>query len=347
MKIPLGGQTDFFGLDIGTTALRAVQLRGAGDVKVLDNYGSVPVEGSLTNSDAPADRQKLTEKIRELINQTGLSTRNVAVNVPSQRVFTAIVDMDKMDQAELAKTIRYQAESFIPTPIADSKIDWAILGDSPKDPKKLEVLISSVPNSFVENRMLMLESAGLNVVAIEPDGIALARSIIASGATGSQMVLDIGHMNTDLVIVTAGAPRMVRSIPTGSGSIVRSAMQHLSIDESQAEQFVFKFGLGKDKLEGRVYAAIIDTVDGLVGEIEKSIKFFNERYSSMRIDRIVVTGGASAMPELPLYIANKFGISVEIGNAWQNISFPADKQNELMSISNHFGVAAGLAERVA
>ncbi|HEY5549863.1 MAG TPA: type IV pilus assembly protein PilM [Candidatus Saccharimonadales bacterium] len=345
MNIPLGGQTDFFGLDIGTSALRVVQLRGSGDVKVLENYGQLPLEGTASMSDAPSDRARLAEKIRELVSQTGLSTKNVAVNVPSQRVFTAVIDMDKMSDDDLAKSIRYQADSFIPTPLAESKIDWAILGDSPKDPKKIEVLLSSVPNSFVETRLQMMEAAGLAIVAIEPDGMALARSIIPVDTTAPQMVLDIGNMNTDLVIVMNGAPRLVRAIPTGSATIVRSAMQHLSIDQNQAEQFVFKFGLGKDKLEGRVYTAIIDSIEGLMSEIEKSIKFFNERYTTMRIDRIIVTGGASTMPELPLFIANKFGISVEIGNSWTNVSFPADKQNELMAISSHFGVAAGLAER--
>src|SRR3970282_1186546 len=165
-----------------------------------------------------------------------------------------------------------------------------------------------------------------NVVAIEPDGMALSRSIIPADASSSQMVLDIGHMNTDLVIVMGGAPRLVRAITTGSAAIVRSAMQHLSIDQTQAEQFVFKFGLGKDKLEGRVYGAIIDTIESLMSEIEKSIKFFNDRYTTSRIERIIVTGGASIMPELPLYIANKFGISVEIGNAWTNVSFSANRQ---------------------
>lgn len=342
----LSGQSNFFGLDIGTTALRAVQLGGSGAVKALEAYGQLPIEGTIAMSDSPADRKSLAEKIRALVSQTGLSSKNVAVNVPSQRVFTAVIDMDHLSDDELTKTIRYQADSIIPTPLAESKIDWAIIGQSPKDAKKIEVLLTSVPISFVESRLNMLEMAGLNAVAIEPDGMALARSIVPADATTPHMVLDIGNQNTDLVIVMAEAPRLVRSIPTGSANIVRSAMQHLSIDQAQAEQFVFKFGLGKDKLEGRVYTAIIDTIDGLMGEIEKSIKFFNERYTTMRIDRIIVTGGASSMPELPIYIANKFGISVEIGNAWTNVSFPADKQNELMAMSNHFGVAAGLAERI-
>ncbi len=142
-----------------------------------------------------------------------------------------------------------------------------------------------------------------------------------------------------------GVPRLTRAIPTGSEAVVRAAMQNLNIDAAQAEQFVFKFGLSKDKLEGQIYQAIINTVDILVTEIDKSIKFFQTRYTGNKVDRIIVTGGASALPEFPVYLANKFGISVEIGNAWRNISFAPARQNELLAVSNHFGVAAGLAER--
>ena len=52
------------------------------------------------------------------------------------------------------------------------------------------------------------------------------------------------------------------------------------------------------------------------------------------------------MPEFPLFLANRFGLNVEIGNAWRNVNYSQDKQNDLLAISNHFGVAAGLAERI-
>lgn len=82
-------------------------------------------------------------------------------------------------------------------------------------------------------------------------------------------------------------------------------------------------------------------------EVEKSIKFFQARYTDTKVDRMVVTGGASVLPEFPLYLANKFGVNVEIGNAWRNVTFAPDRQNELLAISNQFGVAVGLAERSA
>ncbi|MGH7157364.1 MAG: type IV pilus assembly protein PilM [Candidatus Saccharimonadales bacterium] len=341
----LSGVSDFFGLDIGTTALRVVQLRGAGPVKSLDRYGQMPINGTAVLSDSKADRDNVSATIREFVKQVGITTRNVAVNVPSSKVFTTITDWNKMPGDELAKTIRYQADSIIPTPLNESKLDWVVVGQAPQDSNKVEVLLSSVPNDFVELRLDMLESAGLNVIAFEPDGFALSRALAQPNVAQPQLVLDTGNTSTDLIITMDGIPRLIRSIPVGTSTMVRAVAQNLNIDVNQAEQFVFKFGLSKDKLEGRIHGAVISTVEAMVGEIDKSIKFFQNRYTNSKIDRIIVTGGASVLPEFPLYLANKFGLNVEIGNAWRNVSFPPDRQNELMAVSSHFGVAAGLAER--
>jgi type IV pilus assembly protein PilM len=342
----LTGVSSFFGLDIGTTAVRVVQLRGGGPIKSLIRYAYVPVDSKMVLSDSKNDQQRLAQVIKELVEQAGMSTRNVAVGIPSQKVFTAVVDFDRLPTDELAKAIRYQADSLIPTPLEKSKMDWAVIGDSPKDKTKVEVLLTSVENDFVEQRLDMLESIGLDVVAFEPDNLALTRALIASDSPQAQMVLDMGSRTSDLVLTAAGAPRLTRSIPTGVEAIVRSAAQNLNIDEQQARQFVFKFGMGRDKLEGRIYDAVSGTIDILTGEIDKSIKFFQSRYAETPVSRVIVTGGASALPEFPLYLANKFAIEVEIGNAWRNVSFSPDRQNELLAVSNHFGVAAGLAERV-
>lgn len=343
----LTGVSEFFGLDIGTTAIRLVELRGNGSAKTLIRYAYLPIDARIVLSDSKSDQQKVVQAVNDLLTQARITVKNVAVGVPSQRVFTTLADFDRLPSGELAQAIRYQADSLIPTPLAESKLDWAVVGDSPKDKTKIEVLLSSVPNSFIEQRLDALESIGLNVIAFEPDNLAMTRSLLSPDATTPELVLDIGQKSTDLVIAMNGAPRLTRAIPTGVEAIVRSAAQNLNIDDKQADQFVFKFGLSKDKLEGQIYQAIIGTVDLLMTEVEKSIKFFQARYTDTKVDRMVVTGGASVLPEFPLYLANKFGVNVEIGNAWRNVTFSPDRQNELLAISNQFGVAVGLAERSA
>lgn len=343
-SILTGGSGDFFGLDIGSTAVRLVELRGKGLPKSLVKYAYVPLDSAMSLSDSKADQQKLAQVISQLVNQAHVSTRNVAVGIPSGRVFTTVADVERMSPGELAKSIPLQADTLVPTPLSESKIDWSLLGDSPVDKTKEEILLTSVPNKFVEARLDMLESIGLNVVAFEPDNLAMARALTVPDA-GTQLILDTGHRATDLVIMQADAPRLTRSIPTGLEAIIRSAGQTLNVDQKQAEQFVFKFGLSQDKLEGQVFQAISGTVDLLTGEVEKSIKFFQKRYTQAKVERIIVTGGASVIPEFPLYLANKFGINVEIGNAWRNVTYSQDRQNELLAISNQFSVAVGLAER--
>ena len=342
----LSGASDFFGLDIGTTSIRAVQLTG-GSQKSLGQYGQADISALVPESDAEIDHQRLAQLIKQMLKDAKISSSHVAMNLPSNRVFTTIVEMDKLNPADLAKAIRYQADSYIPTPLAQSTIDFSVLGPSSHNTTKIEVLLTSSPNAFIETRISMLESIGLSVIAVEPDAIALMRSLLPSDDMGVQMVMDMGASITDQVIVANGYPRVTRAIATGTRAVVNGCMQALAVDKNQAQQFVFKFGLGRDKLEGKVYNAIMPVIEALMGEVEKSIKFFNERYPNLKIEKLVVTGGASAIPELPLYMANRFGLNVEIGNAWRNISAPAERQNELAAVANHFAVAAGLAERNA
>ena len=341
----LSGVSSFFGLDIGTTGIRIVELRGSGPTRSLVKYAYVPIDVKMAQSDSKADQQKLAQVLSNLVSEARLSTRNVAVGLPSSKVFTTVTDFDRIPQSEMANAIRYQAESLIPTPPAESKIDWAVIGDSPNDKMKVEILLSSVSNGYIEQRLDMIESIGLNVIAFEPDNTALPRALVPTGTTAPQLIIDMGQLSTDLVITMADAPRLTRSIPTGVEAVIRSATQNLNIDDKQAQQFVYKFGVSKDKLEGQVYQAIIGTIDLLVSEIDKSVKFFQTRYPEVPIERMIVTGGASTIPEFPLYLANKFGVNVEIGNAWRNVAFAAVRQNELLAVSNQFGVAVGLAER--
>lgn len=341
----LSSINDFFALDIGTTAIRVVQLRGPYGSRNLVRYGSIGIDASIANAESAAQQTQLTEVIKKVLSDTGISTKNVVVGIPSNKMFSTVVDIDKVPEKELAKTIRYQADQYIPTAINESKIDWALLGQSPVDEKKNEILLASVTNKYAETRLDLLESIGLNVIAMEPDAFALSRALVPSDNKEAVMILDMGANTTDLIVEYNGAPRLVRSIPQGGNNLLKAAQQNLNVDDKQAMQFVYKFGMMENKLEGQVYKALQSTVDSLVSEVEKSVKFFTTRYKDVAIKRIIVTGRASVLPDFPLYLVNKAGIAVEIGNSWQNVTYPKNSYNDLMAVANQYSVAVGLAER--
>jgi len=340
----LSGISDFFGLDIGTTAIRLVQLDG-NYPKTLVKYAYVPIDPKISLSDAKADQMQLAQIILDLCEQAKLTTKNVVVGLPTKKVFTTVVDIDRVSPRELEKTIMFQADSLIPTPIGESKIDWALIGDSPKESSKVEILLSSVSDKYVENRLDSLESVGLNVIAFEPENLAVVRALLSPGTAAPVLVLDVGSLGTDLIISMNDSPRLARSIAVGTQAIIRSASQNLNIDNQQAQQFIFKFGMDPTKLDGQLNKAIQSTIELLNTEIDKSIKFFESRYAGKKIDKMIITGGASLIPNFANEIARRFNLNVEIGNAWHNVSFPQERQAELMTVSNQFGVAVGLAGR--
>lgn len=338
---------DFFALDIGSSAIRTVQLRGSGSNRTLVKYGLAPIDVKLALSDAPADQAAVGEVITSLLAETDIGTKNVVVGLPSNKTFVTVVDLPKMSNQELASTIKYQADQYIPMSIDESKIDWSVLGDSPTDSNKVEVLLASVSNVFSEKRLEMLESIGLNVVGLEPEALALARSLGGgSGTSGAQMILDMGEYATDIVVTLGGSPRLVRSIPTGGQSLMKSAKQNLNIDDNQAQQFVYKFGLDKTKLEGQIFKALESTVQLITSEAQKSIKFFTTRYPDIQVSGVVTSGAAALLPGFHQYLSSALGgVPVQAGNSWQNVSYSNTEHEKLMSLNHQFAVAVGLAER--
>lgn len=338
---------DYFALDIGTTAVRVVQLSGGNGRWSLDRYGVVPVDIKISSSDAVDDQRKLTEIIATVIGQSGVRSKNVIVGIPSSRIFATVVELPDMSDSELATTIRYQAEQYIPMNIAEAKYDWSVLGKSPKDQSKNEVLLASVANSFVESRLDQLEGMGLNVIAIEPDPIALTRALLPNTSSDARVIVEVGDFATDIVITYNDAPRLVRSVPTGMQSLVKAASQNLSIDMAQASQFVTKFGFHSDKLEGQVYRAVENAADQFASEVTKSVKFFQTKYPNVPVDTMIVSNYGATIPGFSDYLSKKVSLKVEIGNPLQRVSVGSSDQAKLQPMASQFAVAIGLAQRGA
>lgn len=336
---------DFFALDIGTTAIRIVQLSRAGNGWNLEKYASVPVDMHISGSDSAEDQRKLSQIISTAIGQSGVRTKNVVLGAPSSRTFATVIELADMPAAELASTIKYQAEQYIPMSLDEAKVDWAVLGKSPKDPTKNEVLLASVANSFSEQRLDLVEGLGLEVLAIEPDPIALCRSILPMGSSGGRVMIDFGDMTTDLVVALGDSPRLIRSIPTGFRTLSKAAAQNLNVQDQQATQFVLKFGLLPDKLEGQIVRSLEATMSQFISEIVKSVKFFQTKYTDVPVTEALLSGYATTIPGFDQYISQKIGVTCKKATPWQSVRVSQSDQAALQDVAAQFAVAVGLAQK--
>ena len=342
----LHGVGDFFSLDIGTNSMRIVQL--AGDEHsgwALIHYAYIPIDQKLTADTTELGRKHLGEAIMGAVEQAGIKTKSVAVGLPANKTFTSVVETDTLPEKELAKVFKYEIDKYVPMPLDDAKADYIILGLSPNDPQKTEILVSSVAKAYAEPLLETIEKTGLNVIAMEPEPLAMARALAIPGALDATLIVDFGEKATDLVIMYQNQPRLVRSIPGGVAQLIGAVATGLNVKEEQARQFILKFGLSEEKVEGQVFKILGPSLDSYASELAKSVRFFQTKYLNGKVGGVVLSGYASIIPLFPEYIEAKTGIPAMRGNPWQLVRTTPEQQHALMPVASEFAVAIGLSER--
>ena len=248
--------------------------------------------------------------------QAGIKTKNVALGLPARKTYTSIIEVPNAPLKEVGKTIRYEVDQYIPMAVDEAKVDFAVLGVSPNDPLKAEILISSTAKEYAEERMEDIESLGLNVIAQEPEPISMTRALAPVGMADARMLIDLGEKSTDLVVIYQGAPRLVRSIPGGLSQFVSTVADTLSVRQDQAKQFILKFGLAQDKLEGQVFKALDGSLETFAMEMTKSVRFFQAKYVGAQVGGIILSGFAGVIPFIAEYVEVKTNIPTIQGNPW-------------------------------
>lgn len=337
-----GGEKDFFGLDIGTNAVRLVQLSGGPAKFSLVAFGSAQLPPGIAQSDSKLDLQKIAKTINDLMKSAGVSTKNVVSSIPGTSVFNAVVTLPPMSQQELQKAIKYQTEQNIPLKIDEVKYDWQVIKQDPTS-KELTIMIIAAAKTKVERMMMLFEAAGLNVLALETATVAMARSLVTPNEP-LVMILDIGSTTTEIAIVENGILAQTRSFPLAGFAMTRAVSQNLRLEIDQAEQFKQRFGLSQDKLEGQVFRAMEPVLRSILDEAVRSSKFYQEQ-SGKAITKVILTGGSSKLPLIAEYIKSYLQVEVVFGNPWSNVSYQAVFNDKLNEVAPEFATAVGLGMR--
>ncbi len=342
----LHGVGDFFSLDIGTNSMRIVQLSGNSQRGwTLQKFAYVPIDRGLTQDSSELGRKRFGEAILGAVDQAGIKTKNVALGLPASKTFTSIVETATLPEKELQKSFKYEMDKYVPMPLSEAKADYIILGANPNDPAKTEVLVSSVAEEYAESSMEVIEKTGLNIIAMEPEPLAAARALNKPGSIDANMIVDFGEQSTDIVIMFKDQPRLVRSIPGGFGVLVKAVSNSLNTREDQSRQFILKFGLDQNQIEGQVFRVLASQLDNFSSELAKSIRFFQTKYINGRVGGIILSGYAGMIPLFAEFIESKLNVPTMCGNPWQFVRTTSAQQQALASVAGEFAVAIGLSER--
>lgn len=333
---------DFIGLDIGSTTLKAVQVKE----RALFAFAYAPTPlGVTAASEDREDLAKLSEAIADLFAAGKFSSRDVVVALPESEIFTRVITFPQMEEKEIAAAVQNEAQQYIPLPLEQTALDYEILGPSEVEPKQIDILLVAAPKTLTERYVSVLRRAGLHPLSLETEAMALSRSVVGETTRTPAMVASIGARTTDLSIFSGNTLRFTRSVPTGGEALVRALSQKFGFDMAQAREYFGSYGLLEQGLKGggKVTAAIKPIFDIIVGEIKRSLAFYSSRYKK-RVSRIVLVGGVANLPGVVIYLTEALGIEVGRGDPWETVTVPPGfPQKGLQELAPVLAIAVGLA----
>jgi len=309
---------DFFGLDIGSYSIKAVQLRKIQDKYQLVALGSAPSTSKGLASEAESDLTALAENIKKLYQEAKVTTKNVISALPEDQVFTRVITLPKLSEEELTSALKWEAEQYVPIPLSEVTLAHQVIGETTQDTRqKTEVLLVAAPNRLIDKLLKVLKTAGLNPVSLETEILAMSRSLVAPDSEATLLV-DLGARATDIAIVEKGQVVFTRSISTAGEALTRAVAGALGLEAGQAEEYKKAYGVDPGKLEGKVSQAIEPILEVIVKEMEQAIQFYQQE-KEKTVKRIVLTGGTAILPEVITLLAKKLTFETQIGDPFSRV----------------------------
>lgn len=332
-----------FGLDIGTTSIKALSVKRNGSAYVVESLGIGPAPQKGTTSESVEDLKVLSESIKQVIESANIKKKEVFVSLPESQAYTKIIEMPSLSEKELAAALKYEMEQYIPLPLDQVKTDWQILGPNEANSKTTRILIVAAPQKLIQKYESLVESLGLTASGIETEMLSVHRSLFPLVNTQStNLIVHIGATNTNIALVENGDLIMVFSVDKGGIAITRALSLDLEIDLIQAEAYKKTYGLNKDVFEGKIGKALFPIIQTILGDIKKTLVLYREKNSNQLVTQIILSGGAAQLPGIDVFFANQLNIQVVLGNALQVYGFSNIPQ-QITSDSLSFNVVTGLA----
>jgi type IV pilus assembly protein PilM len=346
-----GRSKSLVGLDIGSSAVKAVELKPAGKGYKVSAFGSQPVPPDSIVDGAIIDGTAVVEAIRRVFDGRNIKTKDVAASLSGNAVIVKKIQLPSMTEAELAESIYWEAEQYIPFDIQDVNLDYQILERGDVGGKStMEVLLVAAKKEKIADYTGVIGQAGRVAVIIDVDAFALqnAYEVNYVAEPGAVIVLlNAGASATNINILDGDKSVFTRDISTGGNAYTEALQKELNLPFAEADQL--KRGQGVDGVTFDDARPVLRAVtENLMLEVQKTFDFYKASAPSDRITRIVVSGGASRAEAFTEMLTERFQAPVELFDPFKKVGFDAAKFGvDRSDVAPTAAVAVGLALRRA
>jgi type IV pilus assembly protein PilM len=341
------------GLDIGSSAVKAVELKPAGKGFRVANFGIEAVPPDSIVDGAIIDGAAVADAIRRVFDQHGFKTKDVAASLSGNAVIVKKITLPVMTEAELSESIYWEAEQYIPFDIQDVNLDYQILdaGTGPDSKGTMDVLLVAAKKEKIGDYTNVISQAGRVPIVVDVDAFALQNAYeinYAPQAGAVVVLLNAGASAININILSGDQSLFTRDISIGGNAYTEAVQKELNLPFESAEQA--KKGYPVDGITFEEVRPVLHAMtENVLLEIQKTFDFFKATASSDRIDRILLSGGASSVDGFSQALEDRFGAPVEAFDPFKKIAF--DPQKLGVAGAEHLlptaAVAVGLALRRA
>lgn len=347
----------FLGVDIGTSAVRLVELSGGKERQRLENYGEIPASAIYEKPFRTFDKntllfstQEVGRAISAVMQEAEIKTKKAIFSIPDFSSFFTNIELPAMTKEELPQAVEFEARQYVPLPLSEVTIDWQIIEGKPSGPKdkKIKLLLVAVPNEVINQYQEIAKIAQLEMISLEAEVFGIARAM-TKGQKISAILVDIGAQSTTCSLVDKGILKKSYSLDVSANELTSILARSLSVDYNVAEGLKAKYGLEFQESfssdpNKSIRTIILPLIDTVLSEVEKISSSFYQN-EGREIQKIILTGGTALIPGLKNYFEENLKKEIEISNPFSNIFYPPILEKTLKEIGPLYTIAVGMALR--
>lgn len=348
------------GVDIGTSAIKIVQLKKKKGRAVLETYGEVALGpysnlsiGQATN--LPPDI--VATALTDLCKEANVTAHKAAFGIPLQSSLVALVEIPIPEGAPLAQMIPLEARKYIPVPVSEVTLDWWVIPKrqtgfddsaselaprSESSPVKglptSEVLLVAIHNAMLERYREIVANAKLAADIFEIESFSAVRAVVGDDLVPT-LIIDVGASSTKIVIVDYGIVRISHVVSRGAQEVTLALSKSLGVSFEVAEEKKRESGLG-----GEASSQIGSILEFIFYEANQVITTYQKKYQRS-LSKVFLVGGGSLLPGFGEEAARRFGVEVVLGDSFNKTETPGYLSAVLSKAGPEFSVAVGLALR--
>ncbi len=342
------------GVDIGTSSIKAVQLKLQKGSAVLETYGEIAL-GPYANAEVgqsvnpPLD--KLGAALKDLVTEANATARTGGFSVPLSASLINVINLPTKNRSDLASMIPIEARKYIPVPITEVSLDWFVIPEEEaqflslngpegakagKPANTTDVLLVAIQNQMLTKFQSVTEAAALRPLFYEVEPFSMGRASYEH-TTAPAMIIDLGASATRVYIIEFGIIAISHTIGRGG--------QDLTLALAKSKGASFKEAEAEKREKGMQTSETGSAALDFIFAEARRIFLAYQRKEGKAISQVVLLGGGACLKGLETVAARYFDATIVRGTPFKKVSAPAFIEDVLKSAGPTFASAIGLALR--